>query len=172
MTTECVKIKQLRPIFKLPKAQTEFASGLDLRYCGELPITIPQYHLGVRIMLPLGFSMELPPGYEAQIRPRSGLAAKNGLTILNAPGTIDADYRSEVCAILVRTSTSKLTINEEESCVSEIIADKEFVINPGDRICQMVIQKLPQVRLMMVDELSTTDRGEGGFGSTGGFSNA
>jgi dUTP pyrophosphatase len=102
-----------------------------------------------RKLIPTGLFLELPAGYEAQIRPRSGLAIKKGVTVLNSPGTIDADYRGEICIILVNLST------------------EDFVINDGERICQMVIAAHAQAEWIEVAELNETDRGAGGFGHTG-----
>jgi dUTP pyrophosphatase len=102
-----------------------------------------------RYLVPTGLYIELPEGYEAQIRPRSGLAAKHGISIVNSPGTIDADYRGEIKVILINLSND------------------EFVIKNGERICQMVIKKYEQVELVRVEELNDTERGSGGFGHTG-----
>src|SRR5699024_5922988 len=110
------------------------------------PITLKPME---RKLIPTGLSMELPAGYEAQIRPRSGLALKNGITLLNAPGTIDADYRGDIGIILVNLSTDN------------------FIVQPGDRIAQMVIAKYEQIQWEQVEDLSETERGAGGFGSTG-----
>ena len=118
-----------------------------MRQCapGEVIVSKP---LG-RAMIPTGLYIEPPEGYEAQIRPRSGLAAKFGITVLNTPGTIDSDYRGEIKVILVNLS------------------DEEFAVNPGERIAQMVVAKHEKVEWVEVGTLETTDRGEGGFGSTG-----
>jgi len=112
----------------------------------EKPVTLGPLQ---RTLVPTGIYIELPAGYEAQIRPRSGLAAKHGITVLNTPGTIDADYRGEIKVILVNLS------------------NEEFTINHGDRICQMVIAKHEHVTWQEVEILSDTERGEGGFGHTG-----
>ena len=104
---------------------------------------------GERSLIPTGLFLELPPGYEAQVRPRSGLAVKHGLTVLNSPGTVDAGYRGEVCVILL-------------NCGAEA-----YEVSRGDRVAQMVIQRLPDVRLVSVEELAASTRGTGGFGSTG-----
>ncbi len=130
----------------LPNYESVAAAGMDVRAAVESPIVIQP---GERALIPTGLQMALPEGYEAQIRPRSGLAIRNGITMLNAPGTIDADYRGEVKVI---------AINHGE---------EEFVVNHGDRIAQMVIAPVTQLPLLEVDELDETDRGEGGFGSTG-----
>lgn len=130
----------------LPNYESVAAAGMDLRAANQEPITLKP---GERILIPTGLQMSLPEGYEAQIRPRSGLAIRNGITMLNSPGTIDADYRGEVKVI---------TINH---------GDEEFIINHGDRIAQMVIAPVTQFPVVEVDELDKTERGEGGFGSTG-----
>jgi len=135
-----------RSAFPLPAYATQGSSGMDLRANIEEPV-----HLGPleRQLVPTGLFMELPLGYEAQIRPRSGLAAKQGLTCLNTPGTIDADYRGEIKVILVNLSNEAQTIQ------------------PGDRIAQMVIQQVEQIQWQPVETLSETVRGAGGFGHTG-----
>ena len=132
--------------YPLPKYATELSAGMDLNANIENPIEL---HSLERTIVPTGLFIELPQGYEAQIRPRSGLAAKHGITVANAPGTIDADYRGEIKVILVNLSKDA------------------FVIKPGERIAQMVIAKYQQVQWQQVDKLSETLRGEGGFGSTG-----
>jgi dUTP pyrophosphatase len=119
---------------------------MDLRANLENPITLKPLE---RAIVPTGIFMELPVGYEAQVRPRSGLAAKKGVSVLNAPGTIDADYRGEVGVILVNLSS------------------EEFVVENGERIAQMVLAKHERAEWEEVDSLSETDRGAGGFGSTG-----
>lgn len=130
----------------LPEYATPYSAGVDLRANIEASITLKPLE---RAMVPTGLYLELPQGYEAQIRPRSGLAAKHGLTVLNSPGTIDADYRGEIRVILVNLS------------------NEEFVINNGERICQMVIAQHAQVEWIEVDAISETERGAGGFGHTG-----
>jgi len=130
----------------LPEYGTEFSSGLDLRANLQNSITLDPLE---RVLVPTGLFIELPEGFEAQIRPRSGLAAKHGITVLNTPGTIDADYRGELKVILVNLS------------------NESFVINHGERICQMVIAKFEKIKLANVSELSATVRGAGGFGHTG-----
>lgn len=131
---------------KLPSYETSGASGMDLRAANFESIHLMP---GKRVLIPTGFKMALPEGYEAQIRPRSGLAFKNGITMLNSPGTIDSDYRGEV---------KVLAINHGED---------EFVINYGDRIAQMVIAPVYQISIQEISELPETVRGGGGFGSTG-----
>lgn len=130
----------------LPSYETIASAGMDLRAYLEAPVTLKPMQ---RKIIPTGLSIELTPGYEAQIRPRSGLAIKNGITLLNTPGTIDADYRGDIGVILVNLST------------------EDFTITSGDRIAQMVIAKYEQIQWENVEELSETERGTGGFGSTG-----
>ena len=131
---------------KLPHYETLASAGMDLRADLETPITLKPLE---RAIVPTGLFMELPVGYEAQVRPRSGLAAKKGITVLNAPGTIDADYRGNVGVILVNLS------------------NEDFTVENGERIAQMVIAKHERAEWEEVETLSDTDRGEGGFGSTG-----
>jgi dUTP pyrophosphatase len=130
----------------LPEYETEHSAGMDLRAHLNEPVILKP--LG-RCLVPTGLSIELPDGYEAQIRPRSGLSWKHGITVLNTPGTIDADYRGEIKVILVNFS------------------DSEFVINNGDRICQVIINKYEKIKWEETDLLNETSRGSGGFGHTG-----
>ncbi|MFW6337865.1 MAG: dUTP diphosphatase [Alkalispirochaetaceae bacterium] len=130
----------------LPVYQSDLAAGADLFAAIEEPVELASLE---RALVPTGIRVELPPGYEAQIRPRSGLAAREGVTLLNTPGTIDADYRGEIKAILVNLSDSRVTIT------------------PGMRIAQMVIAPVSRARFEQVETLAETVRGEGGFGSTG-----
>ncbi|MDR6786188.1 dUTP pyrophosphatase [Pedobacter africanus] len=130
----------------LPQYETAHAAGMDLRAFIETEITIKPLQ---RVLVPTGLYIELPVGYEAQIRPRSGLAYKHGISIVNAPGTIDADYRGELKVLLVNLS------------------DTDFVVNNGDRIAQMVIARHETVVWNAVEELSDTVRGTGGYGHTG-----
>lgn len=132
----------------LPRYETSQAAGLDLMAAvpADAPITLRP---GSRALVPTGFAMALPPGYEAQVRPRSGLALKHGVTVLNAPGTIDADYRGEIGVILINTGSA------------------DFVVARGMRIAQLVVAPVRQALLVEVDRLGTTERGAGGFGSTG-----
>lgn len=130
----------------LPKYETISSAGMDLRANNDIDITLKPLQ---RELIPTGLFIELPVGFEAQIRPRSGLAFKYGIGVLNSPGTIDADYRGEIKVILVNLS------------------NKEFVIKKGERICQMIIAKHEQANLINVNELNETERGEGGFGHTG-----
>ena len=131
---------------KLPQYATALSAGLDIRANLDSPITLKP--LG-RALVPTGLFIALPQGYEAQIRPRSGLAIKKGITVLNSPGTIDADYRGEICIILVNLSSD------------------DFVIEDGERIWQMVIARHEQAVWEEVEVLDQTERGEGGFGHTG-----
>lgn len=130
----------------LPEYSTALSAGMDLRANIDEPIVIKSLE---RKLIPTGLFIELPEGYEAQIRPRSGLAIKKGITVLNSPGTIDADYRGEVCIILINLSA------------------EDFVINDGERICQMIISSHAQAEWIEVAELGETNRGAGGFGHTG-----
>lgn len=130
----------------LPQYATALSAGVDLRANVSEPITLQPMR---RAMVPTGLFIALPAGYEAQVRPRSGLALKKGITVLNSPGTIDADYRGEICIILINLS------------------DEPFVINDGERIAQMVIARHEQAEWIEVEELTVTGRGAGGFGHTG-----
>ena len=130
----------------LPAYATAGAAGMDICANLEQPVTLLPLQ---RMLIPTGLFIELPEGYEAQIRPRSGLALKHGITCLNTPGTIDADYRGEIKIILINLST------------------EDHVINQGERIAQMVIQKVEKAVLEQVDELKETERSAGGFGHTG-----
>ena len=130
----------------LPAYQSELAAGLDLLAAVQTDIILKP---GERTLVPTGLAMALPAGFEAQVRPRSGLAAKHGVTVLNTPGTIDADYRGEVKVILVNLGADS------------------FQVTRGDRIAQMVIAPVLQAQITEVDQLSDTERGAGGFGSTG-----
>ncbi len=131
----------------LPQYETAQSAGLDLKaFLPEGPITLKPLQRG---MVKTGLFMELPAGFEAQIRPRSGLALKKGITVLNSPGTIDADYRGEICVILIN------------------LGSEDFVINDGERIAQMVIARHEQAEWVTVEELSETERGAGGFGHSG-----
>lgn len=132
--------------FSLPEYQTQLSAGMDLRANIKESISLEPLQ---RALVPTGLYVELPAGYEMQIRPRSGLAAKQGITVLNAPGTIDADYRGEIKVILVNLSPDTV------------------IINDGERVAQAVVARCEQVEWESVDELSSTERGEGGFGSTG-----
>ena len=131
---------------RLPDYSTSYSAGMDLRANLDNSVTLKPLE---RKLIPTGLFIEIPVGYEAQIRPRSGLALKHGITVLNTPGTIDSDYRGEIGVILVNLS------------------DKEFVINDCERICQMVLNKHEYIEWNQVNSLESTDRGKGGFGHTG-----
>lgn len=135
-----------RSSYPAPAYATEKSAGMDLKANIAEPVTLKPLE---RAMVPTGLFIALPDGTEAQVRPRSGLAAKHGITVLNTPGTIDADYRGEIKVILVNLS------------------NEPFVINPGERIAQMVVARYEKVDWEQVDVLDGTERGEGGFGSTG-----
>ena len=130
----------------LPQYATEAAAGMDVRADLTEPVTIPA---GGRALTPTGLRVAVPEGYEKQMRPRSGLALKHGVTLLNSPGTIDADYRGPVGVILANLGT------------------EPFTVNPGERICQAVVAPVMHVVWQQTDSLDTTDRGDGGFGHTG-----
>lgn len=131
---------------ELPKYESALASGFDVRAQVSAPMTLAP---GASCMVPTGLSFEIPAGFEIQVRPRSGLAAKKGVTVLNTPGTVDADYRGEVKIILIN------------------LGQEPFVIQDQDRVAQMVLAPVLQAELELVTELSDTQRGFGGFGSTG-----
>lgn len=135
-----------RSAFDLPRYETELSAGMDVR--ADLTESVILKPLE-RAMIPTGLYVELPAGYEMQVRPRSGLAAKHGLTVLNSPGTVDADYRGEIRVILVNLSS------------------EPFEVKPGERIAQLVVARHERAEWEVVEELSTTERGAGGFGSTG-----
>jgi dUTP pyrophosphatase len=141
-----VLIKRLRPDAVTPRYMTAHAAGMDLCAAISEPIVIEP---GARAGVATGLAMAIPPGFEGQVRPRSGLARDRGITVLNAPGTIDADYRGEVIVLVVNLSRERATIA------------------PGERIAQLVIAPVTRAELVEVDELSATERGDGGFGSTG-----
>lgn len=130
----------------LPRYETELAAGMDMPAAVEAPVTIEP---GKRVLIPCGFSVAIPDGYEIQVRPRSGLAVKHGISLVNTPGTIDADYRGEVKVCLVN------------------LGDASFTVNRGDRIAQMILAPVVQAELVLVDTLDATERGAGGFGHTG-----
>lgn len=135
--------------FDLPKYETENSAGLDLKASFEETFGFFNLKSGKSALIKTGLFLEIPKGYEAQVRPRSGLALKNGITVLNSPGTIDADYRGEIGVILINHS------------------NEDFHIYRGDRIAQLVFNKVEQAEWEEVDSLEETERGEGGFGSTG-----
>ena len=130
----------------LPQYATKGASGMDIRAALDIPLTLQPLE---RNLIPTGLFVEIPQGYEIQIRPRSGLAIKQGITCLNTPGTIDSDYRGEIKIILINLSS------------------EEQVINPGDRVAQMIIQKTERAEFEQVEFLNNTERAAGGFGHTG-----
>ncbi|MBL6664220.1 MAG: dUTP diphosphatase [Rickettsiales bacterium] len=143
-----LKIKKLENLkeLPLPKYETPGSAGMDLRAAINEPILLKE---GETKLIKTGFAIALKPGYEAQVRPRSGLALKNGVTVLNSPGTVDSDYRGEVCVILTNTSKA------------------DFVVERGMRIAQMIITQYEQANIVEVEDLDETTRGSGGFGSTG-----
>ena len=130
----------------IPEYKTQGAAGADVCALIDSPVVL---HPGKRAIIPTGLFFEIPEGFEIQVRPRSGLAAKNGVTVLNTPGTIDSDYRGELKIILIN------------------LGDEDFVINNGERIAQIIISPVTQATFQVTDSLSETERGEGGFGSTG-----
>lgn len=131
---------------ELPQYATALAAGMDVRAANEEPVVLAPMQ---RAVVPTGLYLEIPAGYEVQVRPRSGLAAKRGVTVLNAPGTIDADYRGEVCVILVN------------------LGSEDFVIEKGERIAQLVLARHERIEWEPSDSLEASERGAGGFGSTG-----
>jgi dUTP pyrophosphatase len=146
----CIRLKRLDPDrdqdIDLPRFMTPHAAGMDLCAAIEDALVLAPGRIA---LVPLGFAMALPEGYEAQIRPRSGLAITHGITVVNAPGTIDSDYRGEVKVGLIN------------------LGDQPYTIHRGERVAQMVIQKICQAHVQVVTQLDTTARGKGGFGSTG-----
>ena len=145
--TDITEVKVInRSHHTLPQYATPLSAGMDLRANIDAPVTLRPLE---RCLIPTGLFMALPPGYEAQVRPRSGLALKKGITVLNSPGTIDADYRGELMVLLVNLSSDN------------------FVVNDGERIAQMVVARHAQVQFVPVTELDSTERGEGGYGHTG-----
>ena len=141
-----LRVKKKEPRVPLPGYESSGAAGLDIRAFTSGDLTIPP--MG-RAKIPTGLFLEIPDGYEAQIRPRSGLAIKKGVTVLNSPGTIDSDYRGELEVILVN------------------LGDESFTVKDGDRIAQMIISPVIRVQVSEAETLSETERGTGGFGSTG-----
>jgi len=141
------RVKKLDPEARLPVQKTFQSAGFDVHACLDEPVRLPA---GTRALIKTGIAVAVPEGYEVQVRPRSGLALKEGVTVLNSPGTIDADYRGEVGVILINHSQHH-----------------EAVINDGERIAQLVVQRVPRVELFEVEDLEETARGTGGFGSTG-----
>ena len=141
-----VKIKKLHPQAVIPAYMTEHAAGLDLCTVIEAPVVLAP---GERTLLPTGLAMEIPPGFEGQVRPRSGLALKKGISLVNSPGTIDADYRGEIGIIIINHGVEPV----------------EFL--PGDRVAQLIIAPVTQAILVEADELNDSVRSSGGFGHTG-----
>lgn len=141
-----MKIRMISKSGRIPEYKTEGASGMDLKAYLSQPVTL---HPMERMLVPTGLYMELPPGYEAQARARSGLAIKHGIGLVNGIGTIDSDYRGELCIPLINWGS------------------EDFVINDGDRIAQLVIARYEKVEIELTDSLEETERGEGGFGHTG-----
>lgn len=141
-----VNIRRLEHNRSIPTYATSGAAGMDITAANSEPVILKPLE---RTLIPTGFVIELPNGYEAQIRPRSGMSIKHGITLVNCVGTIDEDYRGEVCVPLINLS------------------NQEYTINPGDRIAQMVISPVQQVELVEVQEVGATQRASGGFGSTG-----
>jgi len=146
MTPIEVPLKSCHPKAIVPEYQTPDAAGMDLAACLEAPITLSP---GERVLIPTGWAIAVPPGLEAQVRPRSGLALRHGVTVLNSPGTIDSDYRGEVKVLLVN------------------LGEAPVAIQPGDRIAQLVLAPVVQARWMRVASLPSSARGTGGFGHTG-----
>lgn len=148
MSTLNIKIKKINPENNqnLPSYATSDSAGMDLTATVTEDVVLAP---GERKLIPTGIAIELPQGYEAQIRPRSGLALKSGLSLVNAPGTIDADYRGEIGVIMINHSNT------------------DFTVTPGMRVAQMVVAKYERVSWNIVEELGESERGEGGFGSTG-----
>ena len=146
MLTPQIKIQKLDPKALIPKYMTELAAGLDI--CALLDNEL-LLESGQRALIPTGLAFAIPPGYEIQVRPRSGLAIKHGIALVNSPGTIDADYRGEVRIILINHGT------------------EDFTIRSGERIAQLIVAPVCQAKLLEVAELSETERGAGGFGHTG-----
>ena len=141
-----VKFKRIRPSSRLPVYATKGSSGLDLFADIKEEIVLKPFD---RVKVPTGIALEIPDGYEAEVRPRSGLALEWGVTLINSPGTIDSDYRGEISVLLIN------------------LGEKPFLIKPGMRIAQLVFRKVERVVLKEVDELGGSERGEGGFGHTG-----
>lgn len=141
-----MKIRMISKSGRIPEYKTEGASGMDLKAYLSQPVTL---HPMERMLVPTGLYIELPPGYEAQARARSGLAIKHGIGLVNGIGTIDSDYRGELCIPLINWGS------------------EDFVINDGDRIAQLVIARYEKVEVELTDSLEETERGEGGFGHTG-----
>ena len=141
-----LRVRVLTEGAQVPRYATSGAAGLDLSACLDAPLTLVQ---GGRAMVPTGIAVALPPGHEGQVRPRSGLAARHGITVTNAPGTIDEDYRGEIKVLLVN------------------LGDEPYTLESGERVAQLVVAPITRVSIREVEELDETPRGAGGFGSTG-----
>jgi len=141
-----VQVKKISPLAEIPKYMTTGSAGCDVKACLPQPLEIAP---GQRTAVPTGLAFGIPEGFEIQVRPRSGLSIKQGLTVVNSPGTIDSDYRGEVMVLMINLGTETVRIQQ------------------GDRIAQLVIKKVEQIEWRSVDDLSQTERGAGGFGSTG-----
>ncbi len=146
MLKPLLQFKRLHPAAKLPKYMTELAAGMDICALVDNDVVLQP---GERCMVPTGLAVAIPAGYEVQVRPRSGLAIKHGIALVNSPGTIDADYRGEICIILIN------------------LGQEVFTICSGDRIAQLVVAPVCQAELTEVEDLAATGRGAGGFGHTG-----
>lgn len=146
MTNPTIQFKKLRSEAQIPQYMTSLAAGLDIQACTTEEIVLAP---GERYLVTTGLAVAIPPGYEIQVRPRSGLAIKHGISLLNSPGTIDADYRGEIGIILINHGQD------------------DFKISSGDRIAQLVVAPVCQAELVEVSVLTETDRGDGGFGHTG-----
>lgn len=141
-----LQIKKLHPAAQIPVYMSELAAGMDMHALPDSPVILRP---GERCLVPTGLAMAIPVGYEVQLRPRSGLAIKHGISLLNSPGTIDADYRGEIKIILINHG------------------QEDFIIEAGERIAQLIVAPVCQAELSVVEELSVTQRGTGGFGHTG-----
>lgn len=148
MSDIILRVEQLREARDLPPPEymTEQAAGMDLRAAVPEPVTLAP---GAFAVVPTGIRLAVPAGFEGQVRPRSGLAAKHGISVVNSPGTIDADYRGEVCVVLINQGR------------------EPFIVNRGDRIAQLVIAPVARAKVELAEQLDDTDRGSGGFGHTG-----
>ena len=146
MPNPVVQVKKLHPDARIPQYMTAHAAGMDICALPEQPLILAP---GERCLVPTGLAFAIPQGYEIQVRPRSGLAIKHGIALVNSPGTIDADYRGQVAIILINHG------------------QEPFPVNPGDRIAQLIVARVSQATIAVVDELEDTERGAGGFGHTG-----
>ncbi|MEJ2201516.1 MAG: dUTP diphosphatase [Desulfuromonadaceae bacterium] len=146
METLTIPVRRLRERARLPRYMTDLAAGMDLCACLDAPMELRP---GERGVIPTGLAMAIPPGFEGQVRPRSGLALKQGIALVNAPGTIDADYRGEIGIIVINHGSENVRFDH------------------GDRIAQLVIAPVQRAELLLVEDLETTVRGDGGFGHTG-----